>query len=885
MSEPAQKFSSTALPPDLLARPQLISTLMEGLQKNAHLFLVIAPAGYGKSTLIANWIQTNHIPNIWLNLDLGDNDLPTLVDSIHQAIDLFQASQHDAEPVGSTITFDAAAPKKALNSIIERFDQIKKTVLLVFDRQDQIQNSEPRDFIARLSSQLPMKTACVIISRHDPSLAISRMRAHNQLVELDESDLRFSQKETRQFLEGASKENIDTRNLKILDGKIRGWAVGLRLSIDLLGSQLSTPNSLAVSGFNGSHHYISDYFSEEVFSKVSPTLQTFLIRCSVFNQFSAPLCRSVLDMPNAGEIIQELIDHRLFVNLVEGNQDWFEFHPLFKDYLISKCEPGEKRGLYRRTALWFRERGELDLAVEYGLQSGDEQTALMVIEPACEKAILDGNIQTVSNWLKKWTLNGFQKRAELLVYNGWINALQGDFMQAQILKEQAQELLKVQGKSKDKDKQQNDQITQGKMASLQAFIEVMYSQQYANASKEAKQALKLLPKNRSAWNLMALWAQAETQKRIDHIGKSVETLYEALRMGRSIGGKVFYYAAANSLAAALHFHGRRSEAFELCQKTITNSADPNDPALGGIYAWIGRLFMEANQLEQAQENIQIGVQLNEQPKANLNLIFAYYYASQIYQAAGRGEQALDSIQRAKRLAGNASLSDECWLNAWEANLNMLQGNHIQVEHWLRMEGPKLDQKPDYLNMEMLLVHARYLVQKGDLNNAARRLQNLEKFSSRRGYYRWLLTIYLLQSIVWEKKDKHAQALECIKRALHIAAPEEYQRAFLNEDPLVLKLVQEISAESPAFVMRLLRSASSLGKGNKKIPASILPDPLSEREMQVLKLLASGKKGPQIADELFIAYSTVRTHLKSIHRKLEVHTRQELLEKIRLLELI
>ena len=164
-------------------------------------------------------------------------------------------------------------------------------------------------------------------------------------------------------------------------------------------------------------------------------------------------------MPNAGEIIQELIDHRLFVNLVEGNQDWFEFHPLFKDYLISKCEPGEKRGLYRRTALWFRERGELDLAVEYGLQSGDEQTALMVIEPACEKAILDGNIQTVSNWLKKWTLNGFQKRAELLVYNGWINALQGDFMQAQILKEQAQELLKVQGKSKDKDKQQNDQIS------------------------------------------------------------------------------------------------------------------------------------------------------------------------------------------------------------------------------------------------------------------------------------------------------------------------------------------------------------------------------------------------------------------------------------------
>jgi LuxR family maltose regulon positive regulatory protein len=653
----------------------------------------------------------------------------------------------------------------------------------------------------------------------------------------------------------------------------------------LLGSQLSTPNSLAISGFNGSHRYISDYFTEEVFTQANPALQSFMTYCSIFDEFSAPLCGSVLNLQNDAELIQELIDQQFFIQKIDGRQDWFTFHPLFKDYLVSKCKADEKQELYRSTALWFQERGEHNPAVEYGLRSRDEQTALLIIEPACEKAILDGNIQTISNWLEKWTQNGFQKRAELLVYNGWINALQGNFVQAQILKEQAEDALKIRGKPKDKDGQQNDQITQGKMAALQAFIEVMYSQQYTKASKEAKQALKLLPKNRSAWTLMALWAQAETQKRIDHIGKCVETLYEALRMGKAIGGKVFYYAVVNSLAAALHFHGRRAEALEVCQKVIADSSDSRNPALGGIYAWIGRLSLEANQMETALENIRIGVQLNEQPKASLNLIFANYYASQIYQAAGQEEKALDFIQKAKRLASNVSLSDECWLDAWEANLYLLQGSIIQVEHWLRMEGPKLDQKPDYLNMEMLLVYTRYLIQKEDINNAAKRLNSMERLASRRGYHRWLLTIYLLQAIIWEKKNKHAQALECIKRTLHIAAPEEYQRAFLDEDPLVLRLVQEVSVESPAFVMRLLRSASSLGEDKKEIPASILPDPLSEREMQVLKLLASGKKGPQIADELFIAYSTVRTHLKSIHRKLDVHNRQELLDKIRLLELI
>jgi LuxR family maltose regulon positive regulatory protein len=186
---------------------------------------------------------------------------------------------------------------------------------------------------------------------------------------------------------------------------------------------------------------------------------------------------------------------------------------------------------------------------------------------------------------------------------------------------------------------------------------------------------------------------------------------------------------------------------------------------------------------------------------------------------------------------------------------------------------------------MLIVYTRYLIRKGDFNGAFNRLRDMEKTASRRGYYRWLLSIYLLQGIVWMNRNNKEQAGECVKRAIHLAAPEEYQRAFLDEDPVILKLVQDLSAESPAFVMRLLRSASSSAKDRKSIPASILPEPLSEREIEVLKLLVNGKKGPEIAENLFISYSTVRTHIKNLHRKLDVHNRQELLNKVRLLELI
>jgi LuxR family maltose regulon positive regulatory protein len=413
----------------------------------------------------------------------------------------------------------------------------------------------------------------------------------------------------------------------------------------------------------------------------------------------------------------------------------------------------------------------------------------------------------------------------------------------------------------------------------------MYTHNYDAALRESREAQKLLPKNRSAWDLMALWSQAETQKRVDHIGKAIDTLYEALRIGKAVGGKIFTYTIVNSLAADLYFNGRRSEALDVCQKIVARSEDADDPALAGIYGWIGRLYFEANQLEEARKAIEKSLKLSEKAGADLSRLFCYYYASQIYQACGDSRRALETVQTAQSLADNATLSDKSWLNAWEANLNLQQNDMLQVEHWARSEGPTLTQRPDYLNMETFLVYARYLVKTGEMNEAAKHLREMEKQASRRGYYRWLITINLLQSIVWESGGKKSQALDCIKKAIHIAAPEEYQRAFLDENPAILKLVPELSQESPAFIMRLLRSASSLDRDGKKIPASILPDPLSERETEILRLLLKGEKGPQISEELFISYSTVRTHIKSIHRKLDVHSRQELIEKARLLELV
>ncbi|MDK2982009.1 MAG: hypothetical protein PWQ55_2356 [Chloroflexota bacterium] len=876
MSASMQKFSTPNLPGDLVRRVRLETVLTDGLNNKARLFLVSAPAGYGKSTLVAQWVQGNGIAHLWFNLERGDNDLSTLLGHLREGLHMAESSRPTQAPLD---------PGEAVNTLAQAIQQRGKTFLLIFDRLEAIHNAQIQDFLFDLSKQLNPQSALVLISRSQPDLQVSRLRAYNQLVEIQQDQLRFNARETQEFLKLEIGADVPPANRKRLEEKLCGWAAGLRLAVDLLDGVLLKEDSAEIAHLNGAQRYLADYFEEEVYGELEPALQDFLVRSSVPPQLSVALCRAAVRSRGSEAQLQRLQDSHLFILPVDDRPGWLRFHPLFRDFLQSKCPPEARQEVLSKAAAWYEQQGELNQAVACILRTGREDDTLKILEPACEQAILSGDIQAMLDWLAEWTRSGFPPRGELLVYQGWVQALSGDFVRALAQAEQAEELLKTSAKGKDKENAANRQITQGKLAALRAFIDVMYSHQYDNALKHSKNAQKLLPKNRSAWTLMALWSQAETQKRTDHISKAIQTLYEALRIGRSVGGKTFTYAIVSSLAAALHFNGQRGEAVSVCRKALQQSDAPDDPALGGIYAWLGRLALEANQLDEAQELLERGLALTRQAGVVLNRIFAEYYASQLYQALGEPARALELIHSSQQLAGNASLSDESWLDAWESNLHLQAGNLMQVEHWVRRENLILSQKPEYLNMESLLVYTRYLIRTGELNTAGKLLREMEKQSARRGYHRWLINIHLQQAIVWEQAGKAKPALECVKRALHIAAPEEYQRAFLDEPAPALKLVPELSAEAPAFVMRLLRSASGGSQAERSLPASILPEPLSEREMDVLNLLAGGRKGPQIAIELFISYSTVRTHLKSIYRKLDVHNRQELLEKVRLLELI
>ena len=278
MSASMQKFTSPSLPRDLIQRTQLESSLMDGLRNKARLFLISAPAGYGKSTLIANWVCANHIEHLWFNLDASDNDLPVFLDVLREGLRIEKSGQPAQKNSGVGIS-------EEVNTLVKHIQQREKTFLLIFDRLDNVGNTRVQDFLFELATQLDPHAAVVLISRRQPELQVSRMRAYNQLVEINESSLEFTPQEIREFLRLETGGEVPVRNLKNIEQKTRGWAAGLRLAVDLLDGDLLSEDNPGVARLNGAQRYLADYFEEEVFEELEPALQDFLIRSSVLDRF------------------------------------------------------------------------------------------------------------------------------------------------------------------------------------------------------------------------------------------------------------------------------------------------------------------------------------------------------------------------------------------------------------------------------------------------------------------------------------------------------------------------------------------------------------------------------------------------------------------------
>jgi LuxR family maltose regulon positive regulatory protein len=887
--------------PDLVPRPRLIQRLEEGLSLGHKLTLISAPAGSGKTTLVTDWICRGARQIAWISLDEGEND------PVQFLTYLIAALQQVDSTIGQAVLQILRSPQlpplqRLVISLINDISAVGAMATLVLDDYQFIHSKSVHEIVQFLLEHQPPFMHVIITTREDPPLPMHRLRARGQVTEIRERDLRFTPEEVEAFLNRTMGLNLSSEAVTALETRTEGWVAGLQLAALALQEGGNGAQAEAfIAAFTGDDRYVMDYLVAEVLERQAPATRDFLHQTAILDQLTAPLCDAVTGRQDSQAILEGLAGANLFLIPLNHRGEWYRYHRLFAEVLRTQLGDEEKVRLHQQAAHWYEANGLLSQAIRHTLACAstteDSSTglrlasggpserpvqaledAIRLIRLAAEEMMLQGRVSTVRHWLDALPDERVRADGKLATYKGWVLALSAEMPLAEEYADRAERCLR-QG--------QEPAADLGKVLVLRSFITLLFRRNYEEAIQLAADALEVLEENQPHWRVAALWAMAEARERTRPITEAIAAFREAARIGHTLGDQVFAITAEFSLATALNSHGQRRAAVAACEEAIERYTDEMGrtlPMTGLLFSRLGLLHYEANQLELAHRCAEKGKVLADQLGLGSPQTLALGVLGPILYAQGETNAALQALQRAHQLATREALGDTGWLLASEASMRLKEGNLPFAQSWAETVGLSLDDIPQYLRIEEHVVYGRLLLAQGWLPDAGRWLDRLERFTQERALYRWLITVHILQALTAERSGDSPSARGYLARALELAASQDYYRPFLDEDTQVMALLPAVRHAAPAFVDQLLAYAG-VTKPGRDTPVQPLVEPLSERELEVLGLIAAGFTNAEIAQKLFIAVGTVKRHINHIYGKLDVGSRTQAIAKAREIQLL
>jgi len=850
--------------PDLVARPRLIARLDAGVHRK--LTLVSAPAGFGKTTLVAGWICDSERSVAWLSLDGGDNDPAQLLTYLIAA--LRQVDGHIGATARQLLQSPQLPPIPSLvTSLINDVTAANTPLTLVLDDYHRVTSAAAHEALGFLLQHQPPSMHLVISTREDPPLPLAQLRARGQVTEIRERDLRFTGQEAAAFLNQTMGLSISSDQIRALEARTEGWIAGLQLAAVAL-QEGGRDAGAFIAGFTGDDRYVMDYLVAEVLQRQPEAIRDFLRQTAILDRLSAPLCDAVRGgQGDSRAVLERLEAGNVFLTPLDNRREWYRYHHLFAGFLRARLSREERESLHRRAARWYEAHDLTGQAIQHTLASGDLDAAERLIRQVAEETLHRGNIATVRGWLDALPDEHVRADGALATYRGWTLALTGDMAPAQAYAGAAEARLR---------QAQSPPADLGKVLALHSWIALLHRQDDRMAIHLATIALEALGEDQPHWRVLALWTLGEAQERTGSIAESVATFREARRIGLSLGNHVFVATVEMCLALSLNNQGHRREAVALCEQAIARYTDERgrtSPLAGLILNRLGMLHYEANQLEQARACYERGLALSAELGLEGNVELLRGLSVPTLYAQGEVSAALAALQEAQPLAAQTDIWNTDWYFTCEANLRMREGDVAFASRWAEAEGLTPEDAPHYLHLDRHVVYARLLLAQGRLSDARRWLARLERFVQERGLYRWLITVHVLQTLIAERSGNRAVARDRLAWALQAAAPESYLRAFLDEDAQILTLLPDLRHVTPSLVDQLLEGAD-VPEAPGQAAAQPLIEPLSERELEILGLIAAGLMNREIADRLFIAHGTVKRHINNIYGKLGVHSRTQ-----------
>jgi LuxR family maltose regulon positive regulatory protein len=933
--------------PELVARPRLIDRLNAGLGNSLgfarKLTLASAPAGFGKTTLVSEWVQalgraTVPIAIAWLSLDESDNDPTRFLTYLIAALQTALQTSETEIGQGALSALQSTQPPPAegiLTTLINEIAAISDQIVFVLDDYHLIDAQPIHDALAFLLRRLPSRLHLVISTREDPPLPLARLRARGQLTELRATDLRFTSSEAAAFLNQAMGLDLSAEDVAALERRTEGWIAGLQLAAISMQGRKDVAGF--IQSFTGSHHYVLDYLVEEVLEQQSESVQAFLLQTSILDRLTGPLCDTVCfgtaETPSSsegtaltdqgdGQATLEMLERaNLFVIPLDEERRWYRYHHLFADLLrqrlwqspppfLSSPTGGPIAELQRRASVWYEENGFIDEAIEHTLRAEDFERAATLIEENVDAIWQRGEHIKSRRWLARLPLELVFAKPHLCVLHAWDLFAGGQQDAAEQSLQAAERALDASADhTTETSSMERDQLPgskemqiQGRAAAIRAFL-AFYRGDVQAIQKYSRQALEYLPKQDLTWRSAATVALGDAYSFVGDMPAAYRVRLEALEASKAAGNTYMTLIASMKLAVTMRQRGRLDHVIEICQQQMqlaSKSGLSQTAVAGGLLAVWGEILAESNDLDGAIHQAKKGTELTERGGDVAMLGWSYLCLTRVLFTRGDMSGAEAVIQRVENTAREHDLPP--WIVSlmatWQARIWLAQDMLDAASRWVAERELDTDGDPTSMNEKEYMVLARILIAQGRLDEATTLLQRLLEATETGGRTSRVIEVLLLQALAFQAGGNTDQAITALGRAFTLAEPGGYIRVFADEGPPMARLLYEALTRgiAPDYVRRLLAAfplaqpepaadseqATPLETQGSK---SDLIEPLSEREAEVLELVAEGLTNQEIASRLFLSQHTIKAHTRNIYGKLGVHNRTEAVARCRALGIL
>jgi len=859
-----------------LSRPRLVERLNRGLEST--LILISAPPGYGKTTLVAEWIRLYDLDAAWVSLDEGDNDFVRYTRYLIAALQTLHPSIGKA----TRAMLELPQPRTVDSVLTPLINEIASVftsnpVLLVLDDYHLIQNQAVHDATAFLLEHLPPHARMVIATRADPPLPVARLRGRGQVAELRLNDLRFTTDEASRYLEKNLETKLSPQEVIALTMRTEGWAAGLQMAAISLQGRDDAEEFL--QAFTGSHRLILDYLVEEVLQRQPEAIQRFLTHTAILARLSGPLCDAVTGQSQSQSILEHLDHANLFTIPQDDQRGWYRYHRLFSDLLQVKLfQQVDAEGiheLHRRASAWFEQNNFLPEAINHSIAANDFERAAVLVEREAESLLKRGEVTTYIDWVEQIPKAQLDSHPMLSIYQAWALLWSGasvDLIQS------------WQGNLGD------DHPLAYKTLPMQAFLELLQGQ-VSLAVDRANEALELIPPEETFLRGMAILGLSSAALTVNDTATGVEILDKAVHLGQQSGNVLLSVSMLCSLAVLYHKQGFLHKAWDSFQQALDIAVDEQRrrlPIAGRAINGLAQVALEWNDLERAEALLSEGKVLEHGlstgENANRHMTLA-----RLNQAQGNLGAAQEHLNRARYLAQQFVLTDidDLTVEMAQTRLWIAEGNLAPCEAWAKQRGllgidPVAElETSDFVNSHLRKYEypmlARLRLAQGQPAASLILLDPLLPKVQAMRRMNLVIETQVLRALAFEASGQTEAAVSTLVHALTLAEPEGYVRIFIGEGEAIRLLLGKIQPDSQKMRIYIQKLLAPTGL-QPPSPPPLYTD-LSKRELEVLRFLVhTSLTTEEIAAELYVTAHTIRSHIKSIYSKLDVHSRLEAIER-------